>query len=357
MNRNRKKLSEELFLKILEKGLREDPDFPLSLDGRWIEKLNDADATFMSKAEVEILRLSSSRVAAKMTHEDLSVFAISGFSVCDEIPEGLSERDATPGTFALFALQADLEVTGSAAEIRNLTELVSEAHPPYIGHELNQVMPIFPDIIFFEIDKAFDYTNHLDRLVGSYCAKTVSQSGMHLSSNTQIEISKMFETGADEIPYHVLLRGLLSASPQVLFLDLYRCIEQLYSVPRLGELQKALRHSASIYDLSRVLEETISWRPKEDEALFQLFTGITTDHCKAIRSHFGDIESIENTKSAERAAKRIYRLRNENVHFRPAMTGDELSEETWDAVICTMLSVVSDLYDIHGKTYHSAAAV
>lgn len=347
-------MSEDLFLAILEKGLSEDPDLPLTLDGRWIEKESELDATFMSDAQVEVLRLSSSRVAAKMTHEDLTVFAISGFSHCDELPDGLSEREPTPGTFALFALEANLDVIASSSEIRDLTELVSAAHPPYNGHGLDQVLPVFENVRFFELDRAVAYTNRLDRIVAAYCARVAPKSGIKLSLETQKEISRLIESGADEIPYHVLLRGMLSASHQFLFLDLYRCVEQLYSVPRVGKLLEALGHSASIYDLSKTLEDALSWRPKEDESLLQLLSGIDVDHCKSIRAHFGDRDEIEDIKSVERAAKRIYKLRNESVHFRPAMTGDELSEKTWDSVICSMLLVVSDLYDKYGKLYHTA---
>lgn len=349
-------MSEELFCTIFEKALSDDPDFPLDFEPRWISKLSDDDVNFMSEAEIDILPLTSSRVAAKMTHHDKSILAITGFATPHEIPVGLTEVDPTPGTFALFVVEAQIGATGTASEIRNISEGISSSHPPYNGHGLDQILPIFPEIKFFELDKNYNYLTYLDRTIGTYCAKSLSSTGMSISPPVCIKFSNLFEDGADEIPFFVLLRGMMSESHQILFLDLYRCIEQLYSVPKVSALTKALSLPDPIREISRILEETISWRPKEDEALAALFLEVDKNTCDLIRICFGDCEKLdEPRRSAERAAKKVYKLRNASVHFRPAMQGKDIFDVDWNTLIDAMLSVVTALYGAHGPAYHGRA--
>lgn len=350
-------MSEDLFLRIFDKALSDDPNYPLNFEPRWIKKLSDEDADLMSEAKVEILRLASARVAAKITHGELSILAISGFANPHEIPDGLIEVDPTPGTFALFVLKSDIAATGTAAEIRDISEGISKSHPPYGGHDLDLIIPLFPKIRYFKLDEEFNYLSQLDRIIGTYCAKSLSSTSMGISDRVCKKFSDLFESGADQIPFFILLRGMLSESHQILFLDLYRCVEQLYSIPRVSELTRVLGLAKSIHEIARILEETISWRPKEDEALAALFSEVDVKVCDLIRASFGDREKVEDgKKSAERAAKRVYRLRNASVHFRPAMQGDDVSSVDWDLLIDAMLSVVGHLYGAHGHTYHAGVA-
>src|SRR5690606_22332176 len=90
---------------------------------------------------------------------------------------------------------------------------------------------------------------------------------LEFDSNLQSRLLALFESGADTIPFSLPLQGLLSYSWPSLFLDLYRCLEQLYTALKLKSLVGKISHNGSLADLAYLLEDELSWRPKEQDAL------------------------------------------------------------------------------------------
>lgn len=350
-------MSEHIFLSLFEQAHDQDTDFPVDFEIRWITRLSDADANLMSKCSVIPLRLSLLNSAVVLKHEADAYFCIAGFSNPETLPGGLTRCDLTPGMFANFVIETEFSPVATAAEIKENVVGYSNAVTDYDGHDLSVVSALFPKIDCFELDQTAIYASNIERLVGAYLARGYQRGPLHLHEETRLKFASFFETAPETVPFALPLRGLLSFTWSTLFLELYRCIEQLYSVPKLVELTKSWNSERTLHELSKLLDENLGWRPKEDNSLELLFRSLDADHCKSLRrAAGGSVPTGDDDKPWESAAKRIYSLRNANVHFRPTTEVDLLSDDQWNEVICLLLRAVTELYEKFGPRLHDSAS-
>lgn len=351
-------MQEMIFLQLFERALSLDESFPVDLNPRWIKRQSNADADMMAKADVLSLKLSMINSAALISYGNLSYFGVSGFPNPTELPPGLAPTDLTPALFAIFVTALRLEAHATAAEIRDVVEGFSNVETDYKGHELVDVAALFPPLHFYEIDKRYIYTNSIERALGAYVARGYIGGPLRLAPASKQRFADLFENGPDTIPYQLPLRGLLSFSWPGLFIELYRCMEQLYSVPRITKLTEEWRSNQPIYNISKLLEEALAWRPKEDESLELLFDKLDSELCKAISRAIRTHDAQKSAALTARAtARQVYALRNACVHFRPTTILHEMADKQWNDISMGMLDAVEELYRLYGKRFHEAEVV
>lgn len=348
-------MSEEIFLQLFERGLTLDESFPVDFNARWIKPLSSDDANLMAKADVSSIKLSLINAAALIRHKEATYFGVSGFDEPTELPPGLSRIEITPGLFSCFATALKLDSSATAAKIRDTVEGFSGAQEDYQGHDLNDILQLFPNILFYNVDNTYIYSKSIERILGSYLSRGYGGAPLRLKPHSRTNFANFFEEGPDLAPYALPLRGLLSFSWSGLYLELYRCIEQLYATPKVLRLTERWNSPLNIYEISKLLEDVLAWRPKEDEALELLFKELNPELCIAVQSAFRT-QKFEDASRAPhaKAAKRIYALRNACVHFRPATKVGEVSDVQWNEITVFMLQAVRQLYDRFGVRFHSA---
>ncbi|NHN31622.1 hypothetical protein [Paenibacillus agricola] len=91
---------------------------------------------------------------------------------------------------------------------------------------------------------------------------------------TKIKIRKMFEDDTGNIISEALFRGLTSTHWSHSFLEFYRCIERLYHIPYLKQLGTSLDSIKSTSDIASIIEDSLGWKPKEEEALIKLIQSL-----------------------------------------------------------------------------------
>ncbi|MGK8678508.1 hypothetical protein [Serratia marcescens] len=101
-------------------------------------------------------------------------------------------------------------------------------------------------------------------------------------------------------------------------------------------------------DLAYLLEDELSWRPKEQDALASILTHSTEETRSKILSAFKFDVSKLTEYSASKCAANIYKLRNSHVHFRPAMKAENKSSEQWNEIVIAMCDAVDDVYEAIG---------
>lgn len=352
-NRDRKKMSEEIFLRLFERALSLDAAFPLDLNARWVKRLSDDDAALMAKADFLPLKLSLLNSAAIIKYNGTSYFAVSGFNEPERLPPGLEPVESSPGLFGCFIFELKIDSMATASEIRDVVEGYSLAVDGYDGHDLDAVAALFPKVLFYKLDEKFSYLSSVERVLGSYLARGYAGGPLRLGESSRNEFADFFEGGSDWVPYALPLRGLLSFSWTGLYLELYRCIEQLYSIPRIVSLTAKWESSKAIFELSKILEESLSWRPREDEALELLFRDLDPSLCDSVDKCARTLDSVDSeAKPHKRAAKSVYTLRNSCVHFRPATQIGDMTDQKWNAMTVNLLRVVGQLYVRHGERFH-----
>lgn len=171
----------------------------------------------------------------------------------------------------------------------------------------------------------------------------------------------------------------LSGEPYILFMELYRMLERLYSVPTVF----ALRDKLSIDEecpwmIFKIVEETTGWRKKEKDGLISLLNllddiiltkalnEILSNHHKNFDSknyelkksnlerlqsdNSTDEEAIKITKEelkecvVKLSADYIYMVRNSYVHYRDALDL-HLTNEQINALCKAILTLLNPIYD------------
>ena len=346
-------MSEDIFWRLFDRAISLDEGFPVDLHSRWIKRHSIDDAELMAKADVESIKLSLIDSAAIIRFDERHYFGVAGLEEPQTLPSGLKQIDITPGLFASFVVEVGLDASATAAEIRDIVEGFSSVDNDYQGHDLSDVANLFPKILFYEVNQSYVYARTIERILGSYISRGYSGGPLSFKSDTLIEIATFFENGSDWIPFSLPLRGMFSFSWDGLFLDLYRCIEQLYAVPRITRLTEKWATSESIINLAKLLEDVLSWRPKEDESLELLFRDLDVELCKDIRDGFQFVTVKESSSNPSIvASKRMYALRNSCVHFRPTTQNKKITDPQWNRIISLMLKIIGDLYHKFGRRFH-----
>jgi len=351
-------MSAATFKKLIDHAAANGVDIANADKVRWIKRRNDEDAELMSKADVIARRKITRQMRAVLfEHEDRRFVAFFGFASVDDmpngLPEGLTEIELTPGTFGIAVTETDVMPRATASEIREMIEADFEGVEAYEGHDLQAIRELFPRILVVEANVDFTYTSDIDRVLGAMVSATYIDGPIALSEATLRAASQLFSSGSEYIPYQNVLQGVLSIYWGGLFVDLYRCVEQLYAVPRLLDLTKVWASDRSIAELADLLDKRLTWRPREEESLAKVIAGCPPATAAKLVSAFGG--KLEATSiPAEIAARYVYNMRNGLVHFRGDTRIVQPVDEEWDQIVLAMIELVSETYAAFGKQYHVA---
>ncbi|TQS72770.1 hypothetical protein ERN12_02995 [Rhodobacteraceae bacterium] len=342
-------MSTDLFAKLVD-VVKDSPDRALtnSEAARWIKKLSDEDAALMAQAEVIDRCLATRHLRASLLqHEDAIFLCVSGLETGEDLPIAFEAVELTPGHFALAVSELKLDPKASAIEIFETIDGSFLGEEGYEGHELEDVIKLFPDVSIFQLNKDAVSSRSIWRALGILLSAFYGQGPIELSEKTLESLKELYEAGSDHVPFRNIVQGHLAMSWSGLFLELYRAIEQLYSVPKLINLTGQWASPKPFYELAELLENQLGWRPKEEDALRELIESCGASFLEILANEF--CPDAEN--KAKAVAKAIYKQRNSLVHFRPAMEEKYYSTQEWNSRISLMTKLVSELYKRHGEKY------
>lgn len=357
MARTRIAMNTALFGRLIDHADREGIPVEHPAEGRFIRRQDADDAAILTSARVVTLLVTRQIRLVRVDHNGERYFCAFGLAE----PEGaLLEPECIPTTPALFTLsvlEANIHPRKSvtASQIKDaLDDAYHVEGGDYAGHHLAQITPLFPDLIVYRVTTQLEYHDIMERVLGSILVRTSLDGPILLEPDTVDKFIDVFETGSALIPFRNLIQGILSISWDYLFVEIYRCVEQLYSLPRIERLRKEMSSSSSIREMAKMLEDCLSWYPKEEEAL-QALVRLCTENtvtviCTGLDSGNGDTHDSRS----DAAARELYKLRNRIVHYRPAHDKIEKSEADWNIIIRGMLEIVAHLYDTKGPSFFGA---
>jgi hypothetical protein len=356
-SRSRIEMSNAIFRLLVERAAIDEIIIANGDKGRFIRRLSDADAELMAKADVKDKRKITRQMRAVMfEHCDQRFFAFFGFGSSVgaqlQMPEGLVEIDPTPGMFSIAITEAEVTPGATPSEIREIIEAEFRGVEGYEGHDLNAIADLFPPIIFVEADVNYAYTSNIDRVLGAMVAVTYLDGPIALTEETLNAVRSLFTTGPSSIPFEIVLQGILSISWAGLYVELYRCVEQLYPVPRLSNLVTRWGSAHSLNTLAELLRDSLGWRPREDEALIKLITECPQQVANDLVTSFG-VNVDETSVPAEVAGRRVYAMRNGLVHFRGNKEVEQPNDESWNAIVLAMIALVAETYNRFGERFHA----
>lgn len=358
MARNRIAMSRALFDRLIEHARQEGDPVAHPECGRFIQRYSESDAELMASGTAAAVIVTRQIRLVRIEHSDQLYFCTFGLPEPEELPSGLELMSATPGIFCLSVLMANLRpaknITG--ARIKDaLDDAHIDNHQGYKGHTLDEITPLFSPLLVYRADDRLQYQDITERVLGSILARTYLDGPISLEPETVTKFTEVFEQASALIPFRNLIQGLLSISWENLFLETYRCVEQLYALPRVERLKKVLPHAPSARDLAKILEDHLSWFPKEEESFRALFR-LCEEHvvsaiCTGLDGGIGETHD----KRCDAAVRELYALRNRIVHYRPIHDTITKSDAEWNVIVRGMLNVVSFLYDTKGCAFFEAS--
>lgn len=324
---------------------------------RYIKRESDEDAELMAKADVKKRRVITRQMRAVMfEYKTRRYFAFFGFSATQaeplRLPDGLTQIDSKPSLLAIAITETDAMPRATPSEIREIVEAEYQGIDDYSGHDIDAVAGLFPRVIFAEADINHTYTADLDRVLGAMVVNTYFEGPITLSEDTLAVAESLFTDGSEFIPFGNVLQGILSISWSGLYVELYRCVEQLYPVPRLTDLIDHWSSSQSFGTLADLLQTRLGWRPREDESLIKLISACPDSVASDLIAAF-ELLLDEKSTPANVAGRQVYAMRNGLVHFRGQNSIQQLSDEKWNAVVIAMMGLVAQTYAAFGEQYHN----
>ena len=318
-----------------------------SIEKDWLQRLTLTNSSHLRFD-------ATSRFALARFVDDLYLVAIA--VEIDEPPAELERIALNAGMFTAIVYDLDVPLVRSLNLPERLLEYVF--YPVEHGVELIDmeiVAPFFQGIQLFRIEpgSAIAADSELGiRAAIAAVLRSPSLRPLDWSSNALDRFGYMVRDPIERAPFHLLLRALTESRDDAAFLALYRCIEQLFPIPAMGSLSTELGLSQPALEVAAAIERHLGWRRREDEAIAGLFADLDEALIERLLVVAGVAAQDQNRFRA--ASKRIYELRNQCVHFRPAHAlGEPSIVDDWPSLTALMLEAVQALY----ARYQGAFAV
>lgn len=139
-----------------------------------------------------------------------------------------------------------------------------------------------------------------------------------------------------------LFRAVTAQHWPHVFLDVYRCLERLFPFPYLERLATRIGHR-DVTSLENYAADLLGWRPKESEALIELFRLISGDGVFGELAAALDIRSEDGSDHCAMVARCLYARRNSVAHFR-IDTSEPTTGADWPRFLVSLCRVLDVLY-------------
>lgn len=353
-SRNRVEMSAALFERLFAAASQRGSEIANAKEKRYLRRLNDEDAELMAAGDAQTLFISRQVRLVRITFKSKLLFCVFGLVVPEQLPIGLEPIDLTPAIFSIGVLQARIQPKSSVSvsDIRDAVEADFIGSPEYQGHELDAIAQLFPPPTVYRAVRQEPYLQSDHRVLGSLFARSYADGPIQISNPTMEKLWLTFEAGSKFIPYHNLLQGLMAISWGQLFLETYRCLEQLFAEPRVAALRGQWQSKLSLRELAAMIERHLAWRPKEDDALSKIIGCCDIACVSVLCNAFGLNEPLEGvTLGAEKASRKVYDLRNNVVHYRPIHETIQKTDAEWDFIVSALIDVVNQVYESRGGPF------
>lgn len=318
--------------------------------------------------------------AVFITHKDKKYIAVKGVSDVTVDPQLLEFEEMNA---AVFNLLISVKFTSPKIDSSQAVFLYdnilykSDTNQNLRRVTMNELSPFVDEVRLYKINEQSFCINYSLERVFCYLMFLDIKEHEHITSFR----NELFDTiinGNENIPFHQLSRSMKNiATPAHAFLDIYRCLERIFSAPTIKDLvhefSELSKHST--FHIMEKIESVTGWRQNEEQGLnklinlldfgdlntlFSLLTSTTfnkSDFSEAnvLVSSLSKIndESTEEYITQQRMAKRslanaitnkIYKSRNATVHYRPVFDKELITDNDFIILYKICLMLVTKIY-------------
>lgn len=260
------------------------------------------------------------------------------------------------GAFTLLATELEVPLSQSADMAYELLEHVFIERindtDKAVFLPMEVVDKYFSKISLFEIRAGSSLTSDDSKdyriaLAAVLCSKAARP--LEWPSRTMERLGEMAMDRNEKAPFHLLFRMMTESRGDAAFLAVYRCIEQLFPLPKIATLCSELGVTIPAMQVAKSLEQHLGWRRPEIESLNQIMSGAPDSILMELAAFFNITVS---TEPAATVAKAIYDLRNRCVHFRALYAEDiDAPQPDWLKLVDMLLELVQFLYRENAEAF------
>jgi hypothetical protein len=288
----------------------------------------------------ERLSFNARRSLATMRLDDHLFIGAVGFEGELRIEE-LEELELDASHLTVILSEMRTRPRATVAEVRDVVEgFDRNSDPDYNGHDAAAIAVLYPPVrVFRAVAPPASAWSTFFKL----CLDEGDYIGMWSDAGLSEALRGISDQDPERIPYRILCRSMFDGDPTTLFLALYRSLEQIYSYSGARDLMRFLSINEDWNTVAAALEDCLGWYPKEEGSLVGLLRLADPDDLRAFLIALNE-ETPDHDQLAQQAAKRVYRLRNAIVHFRPYHSSVDLDAYDWEALSKPMARVVVNVY-------------
>lgn len=352
MTRNMISANTIVFNRLINFANGQQRSVPMPRAGRWVSS-NEPDKDVLKNAKI-IQKTSFGRYRhfAWLQYQDRDYLATIGFSSEMDNQQFVALDDL--GGFDV-CLISELPVS-PIASVDEVYNVVAVGHKDdvagYTGHPNESIVGLFPRLQVFESANPLS-ADIVWQLFLSMSAIESRQGGSWIEDSLAEALVKLAQSNIESFPYYELCRSTLDLDPRSLYMSLYRCVEATYAHRIASQLKSDLGSESEWVEIAATLERVMSWRPLEAESLISVLNHANQDSLRIVCECL-DVDLNSDTKIQSSAAKAIYGLRNEIVHFRPGFKAVDVDGLAWND-LCRALVAIA--HDVFSYTYGRSASM
>lgn len=328
-DRNMIEANKKIFTSLDDFCARRSEPIKNSGTARWITTDKTIDRSILKSAQISTYLSFASRIKiARFNFGNSALFCTVGFDLPDQIND-LTEVEVGGGILTMVLAELSPAPTESTLSIKNVVEALDrDSDSSYVGHDPNLIWGLYPPIRCFSTD---DLSNdETERVFFKICLADLSRAQLWMDEPLKDTLQLITVLSPTAIPYRTLSRSIFDTDPSALFMALYRCIEALYAYSHASKLVNKLNIKASWTEVASTLEDTLGWRPREAESLASLLEIGIKEDLQTVMNALNEKQPEGETNLVTWSSKRIYKLRNSLVHYRPLHQDFELDSVNWN---------------------------
>ena len=213
------------------------------------------------------------------------------------------------------------------------------------GYDLAELRGYFQPVTVLEVDGTTfppAAAGTPERILGLALCDAPHTLALPFLPDTLQEIRIVLEDTRLAFVSGAMFRALTATHWEHAFLEMYRCLERLFSIPYARDLARSASYGPSAGTMAELASIHLNWRPREDEAIVKVLSLVQNSQTLSdITAALQAGGAATSGSPAERAGRQIYGARNAIAHFRPALAG--ASADAWDRALHGMCAVNREL--------------
>lgn len=279
-------------------------------------------------------------------NEESRFIALTGFdSIIEHNDKILEPIDFGIEHFIFLSKLSNLSINIKKTKSDVINDLLYQQNDEdYQGHDYEDLINYFDKVYLYKVDRNNTLYN-APTLDISYCLISQLDDIVTLPLGDMRALYSDILLSEYKIPKENIFLSMTAVHWKHSFLELYRCLEWLYVLPRILDLKNAIEYTKTGSELAKECMNKLSWRKKEEDSLQKLLLSAFEHdiHFKEESTWLGIFSDIK--PAPEAIANYVYRLRNQFVHQFNPVDEVKLSDSNWKDLIYFTIKLTHTLYD------------